>query len=405
MLGWRRGTAILEPIGTAAAAATISADRRMKVLMVIDSLRLGGAERVLATLSAYAPQAGFGFELLVLSPPDDLRSVMEPVLQDAGVPIRYLGLRRLADPRALPRLVRAIRQSGCDVVHGHLEDAATLAPPAARLAGRPAVCSFHHIAVPLARRAAAKERLAVAAANTSARVVFVSRASLDSFARVYGGPQANWCVVENGVDLDAFTDIPAGMPSDLALPPGVPVACIVGALRGRKRHADAVSAWPRVLERVPHARLLIVGDGPERYNLEDQARELGIEPHVVFAGTRTDVAQIVGASTILLLPSEHEALPTTLIEAAACATPAIACDVDGVPEVVIDGETGLLVPVHDPPSLAEATIRLLEDEALRTQMGERARQMARERFDARLWAERLQGVYACARDRREAVLA
>lgn len=373
--------------------------------MVIDSLRLGGAERVLATLSGYAPKAGFGFELLVLSPPDELRSVMEPVLQEAGVPIRYLGLRRLADPRALPRLVRAIRRSSCEVVHGHLEDAATLVPPAARIAGRPAVCSFHHIAVPLARRAAAKERLAVAAANTSARVVFVSRASLDSFARVYGGPQPNWCVVENGVDLDAFNDVAAGMPADLALPFGAPVAAIVGALRGRKRHADALSAWPRVLARAPDAHLLIVGDGPERSKLQERARELGIQGRVVFAGTRTDVAQIVAASTILLLPSEHEALPTTLIEAAACATPAIACDVDGVPEVVIDGETGLLVPVHDPSALAHAAVRLLEDGALRQDMGERARQMARERFDAHLWAERLRDLYAGARDGRQAVLA
>ncbi|MGN6373398.1 MAG: glycosyltransferase [Solirubrobacteraceae bacterium] len=377
----------------------------MRVLMVIDSLRLGGAERVLATLSGYAPEAGFGFELLVLSPPDELRSVMEPGLKAAGVPIRYLGVRRLADPRALPRLVRAIRQSSCEVVHGHLEDAATLVPPAARIAGRPAVCSFHHIAVPLARRAAAKERLAVAAANTSARVVFVSRASLDSFARVYGGPQPNWCVVENGVDLDAFNDVAAGMPADLALPSGAPVAAIVGALRGRKRHVDALSAWPHVLEQISDAHLLIVGDGPERSQLEDRARELGIGGRVVFAGTRTDVAQIVAASTILLLPSEHEALPTTLIEAAACATPAIACDVDGVPEVVIDGETGLLVPVHAPSELAHATVRLLQDGTLRRNMGERARQMARERFDAHLWAERLHGLYAGARDGRQAVFA
>lgn len=373
--------------------------------MAIDSLRLGGAERVLATLSAYAPGAGFGFEVLVLSPPDELRSVMEPVLGHAGVSVSYLSLRRLADPRALPRLVRAIRNSGCDVVHGHLEDAVTLVPPAARIAGRPSVCSFHHVAVPIGRRAAAKERLAVAAANTSARVVFVSRASIDSFARVYGGPQPNWCVVENGVDFDAFSDVPAGMPGDIAVPPGARVAAIVGALRGRKRHADVLSAWPRVLERASDAHLLIVGDGPERARLQDQARELGIGERVVFAGTRTDVAQIVSACTIVLLPSEHEALPTTLIEAAACATPAIACDVDGVPEVVTDGDTGLLVPVHDPAALAEATIRLLEDDALRREMGARARQMARERFDARRWAERLHEVYAGARNERDAVAA
>jgi colanic acid/amylovoran biosynthesis glycosyltransferase len=103
------------------------------------------------------------------------------------------------------------------------------------------------------------------------------------------------------------------------------------------------------------------------------------------------------------LPSEHEALPTTLIEAAACGIPVIASDVDGVPEVVIDGETGVLVPVHDVGALAEATVRLLGDEPLRRAMGARARRLAQERFDAHLWAQRLQEIYLCARDGREAL--
>ncbi len=370
-----------------------SAERRMKTLMIIDSLRLGGAERVLATLSSVAPRAGFDFEVLVLSPPDQKRSVMEPVLEAAGVPIRYLSLRRLADPRALPRLVRAIRRSGCDVAHAHLEDAATLVPRAARLAGCPAVCSFHHVAVPLAFKEAAKERLAVAAANTSAQVVFVSRASLDSFAEVYGGPQANWTVVENGVDLDAFANGPGDMPADLELPPSAPIAAIVGALRGRKGHAVAMSAWPNVLEHIPDAHLLIVGDGPEGSRLRELADELGISERVKLAGTRTDIARLIRASSVLLLPSEHEALPTTLIEAAACGRPVIASDVDGVPEVVSDGETGLLVPVHDPAALAAATVQLLGDSSLREVMGRSARELAERRFDSRRWAQRLYEVY------------
>jgi glycosyltransferase involved in cell wall biosynthesis len=381
------------------------AERPMKILMVIDSLRLGGAERVLATLSSVALPAGFEFEVLVLSPPDRTRSVMEPVLQDAGVSIRYLSLRRLADPRAVPRLVRAIRACACDVVHAHLEDAATLAPLAARMAGRPAVCSFHHVAVPLAYREAAKERLAVAAANTSARVVFVSRASLESFSEVYGGPQANWTIVENGVDLDAFASGPDDMPADLAVPPGAPVAAIVGALRGRKGHAVAMAAWPTILERIPDAHLLIVGDGPEWERLHELAGRLGISDRVRFAGTRTDVARLVRACALVLLPSEHEALPTTLIEAAACGRPAIASDVDGVPEVLSDGETGLLVPVHDAAALAGAAIELLGDVARRQAMGRNARALAERRFDSRRWAERLYEVYEVACRRRRAVSA
>jgi glycosyltransferase involved in cell wall biosynthesis len=370
----------------------------MKVLMVIDSLSLGGAERVLATLSRVAPDAGFHFDVQVLSLPGSHRSAMEPVLEAAGVPTDYLSIRRLADPRALPRLVRAIRDSDCDVVHAHLEYAATLVPVAARIAGRPCVCTFHHVAVSLSRKEALKERLAVLAANRSAGVVFVSRASLESFARTYGGPRKNWSVVENGVDLEAFTPGPAAMPSELAIPPGVPVVTVVGALRWRKGHHVTLAAWPTVRRSIPDARLLIVGDGPEAGRLREQTSALGLDDSVVFAGMRTDVARLMRASSLLALPSQHEALPTTLMEAAACGRPVIATDVDGIPEVVADGETGTLVPFGDEAAFASAAIALLADEQRLQAMGVSARRLAEERFDAGRWADRLFEVYARAAD-------
>jgi len=374
---------------------TSAAGRRspMKVMMVIDALHLGGAERVLATLSHVAPDAGFHFVVDVLSPPGSRRSMMQPVLEAAGVPIKYLSIRRLADPRALPRLVAAIRASQCDLVHAHLEYAATLVPLAARIAGRPAVCTFHHTAVPLGRKEAAKERLAVASANRSANVIFVSEASRASFARVYGGARTNWSVIENGVDLDLFTPEPAPMPDELDVPDGAPVVGIVGALRWRKGHHVALAAWPAVRSRIPNARLVIVGEGPEGATLRDQAQTLGIADSVIFAGMRTDVARLMRASTVLALPSQHEALPTTLMEAAACGRAVIATDVDGVPEVVADGSTGLLVPFGDADALAEATTELLENEARREQMQVNARRLAEERFDAGRWARRLSAAY------------
>jgi glycosyltransferase involved in cell wall biosynthesis len=366
----------------------------MKVLMVIDSLRLGGAERVLATLSAVGPGAGFRFEVLVLSPPDRQRSVMEPILEEAGVSTSYLALHRLADPRTLTRLVSAIHKSSCDLVHAHLEDAATWVPLAAHIAGRPAVCSFHHVVVPLGKRESVREWLAIKAANRGARVVFVSRASMDSFAEAYGGERANWSVVNNGIDLTAFSARPAVLPPDLGVPPDAPVATIVGALRGRKGHALALAAWSEVLDSFPDAHLLIVGDGPEKARLHKLARTQGIAERVIFAGTRSDIARLIRASSLVLLPSQHEALPTALIEAAACGRPVVATQVDGVPEVVLDGETGLLVPVDDIAAFSEAVLLLLGDDGLRRQMGVRARQLAEERFDARLWAERLHEIYA-----------
>lgn len=364
-----------------------------KVLMVIDSLRLGGAERVLATLGAAAPTSGFSFDVVVLSERGTVESVMEPVLTATGVHIRYLGAGRLSDPRAVPRLARAIRESRCDVVHAHLEDASTLVPVAARIVDTPAVCSFHHVVVPLAWRDALKERLAVMAANRSAGVIFVSRASAESFARAYGRARDNWRIIENGVDLRAFSAEPARLPGDLAVADGAPVVAIVGALRGRKGHAVAFEAWPTVQDSCPGARLLIVGDGPERSRLHTLARDLGISDSVLLAGTRTDVARLMRASALVVLPSRHEALPTTLMEAAACGRPVVATDVDGVPEVVRHGETGLLVPADDAPALARSITDLLVDRQRRMEMGHRARLLAERRFSSQRWAERLSELY------------
>jgi glycosyltransferase involved in cell wall biosynthesis len=366
----------------------------MNVLMVIDALHLGGAERVLATLSRVAPAAGFRFSVQVLSPPGARQSMMEPVLTEADVAVEYLHIPRLADPRAVPRIMRRIRETRCDVVHAHLEYAATLVPVAARLERRPALCTFHHVAVPVARREALKERLAVLAANRSAGVVFVSDASLRSFARVYGGPRKNWKVIANGVDLEHFAPGPAELPPELGLPDGVPLVTIVGALRWRKGHSFALEAWPSVRRRVPAARLLIVGDGPEAGALRERARALSVEASVVFAGMRTDVARILRASSLVVLPSQHEALPTTLIEAAACGRAVVATDVDGIPEVVADGDTGLLVPFADVDALGGAIVALLEDGARRREMELRARRLAEERFDAGQWARHLAAAYS-----------
>jgi glycosyltransferase involved in cell wall biosynthesis len=182
----------------------------------------------------------------------------------------------------------------------------------------------------------------------------------------------------------------------------VPVVTAVGALRPGKGQTVALAAWPAVRSRVPGAHLLLVGEGREEPALREQARALGIDESVTFAGLRTDVAQLLRASSLVVQPTEHEALPTTLIEAAACGIAVVASDVDGVPEVVADGETGLLVPFGDHEAFAAAVIELLEDEPRRATMAARARQLAEERFDARRWAARLADVYARARknDRR-----
>lgn len=366
----------------------------VRVLAVIDTLRRAGAEGLLVGLARRAGAAGIDLSVATLAEPGGLDTVVDD-LHDAGVDVHRLGARRLLDPQAATRLSRLIRRLDVDLVHAHLRYAVTMAPVAARSAHRPVVCSFHHVPGQLSPRERVKERLAVRAANVSDLVLAVSHAQLDAFERRYTLRRGRWRVLHNGVDLTPFVDAAGGeLPDDLrGRARGRPVAAMVARLRDGKGHDVALEAWPRVLEHVPDAHLLVVGDGPLQQRFEESADRLGLGDHVTFTGSRRDVPAIVGGAELVVLPSRTEALPTTLIEAAAAATPVVATEVGGVPEVVEHDRTGRLVPVDDVDAFADEVVGLLTDDAARRRLGEQAQQRALERFDLGRWADRLADLY------------
>lgn len=363
----------------------------LRVLAVIDRLRPGGAENLLLALARAAPDAGFEVQVATLDRPEMVAA--SPELDFTGLTPQFLSISRLADPLATMKLTRAITQSGCDVVHAHLEYAATLAPLAARWAGRPCVCTFHHVPLPRSGRHALKEHLAVAVANRAAAVTFVSRASMEGFAARYRARPATWSVIPNGVDLSRFSPEPARFPADLGIRAGSPIATMVARMSGTKGHDVAIGAWCTVVRQLPDAQLLLVGSGADEPRLRARCAELGLESDVVFAGFRRDIPELLRASSLVVLPSESEALPTVLIEAAACGRASIATRVGGVPEVVLHGQTGLLIDAGDELAFGRAVLDLLGDDDRREAMGRRARHFVEEQFDLRVWCRRLRRLY------------
>jgi glycosyltransferase involved in cell wall biosynthesis len=373
----------------------------LKVLTVIDSLGFGGAERLLCTLATAAPGAGLELQVASLHPSAPRLVTTVPRLQAVGVEPTFLGIDRLVSRGSLAQVTRAIRDSGCDIVHAHLGYSSTLVPLAARRAGRPSVCTLHTLPTTGGSRDRVKERLCVESASRSSAFLFVSEAARAAYAARYH-PRPSWRVVHNGIDLSTWHPGEGRLPAALGVPAGVPVVSIVAALRAPKGHALAVDAWPSVLARLPEARLVIVGDGQEDASLRARVAAAGLADRVLFAGrvdAERDTAAIVRASDLVLLPSYTEALPTTLIEAAACGTAVVAADVGGVSEVVDDGVTGLLVPPGQVAPVAEAVSTLLEDPERRAAMGRAAQQVARERFGMQAWAGRLHEVYLDALQR------
>ncbi|MFT4166301.1 MAG: glycosyltransferase family 4 protein [Microlunatus sp.] len=375
----------------------------MRVLTVLDAYRLGGAETLIAQLGRVSGVAGLDLDVISLHGPSPELSKLEPLLLEAGLEPRYLHLNRTVDPTGFRRLVSYLKQSRPDVVHAHLEMSMTLAIPAARLAGIPAVGTFHHVHRPLSGRASARERLAVEVASRSQAAIFVSHASLVSFADRYrpGRPiPASWQVVHNGIDLSQFSPAPSGqlepLPADLGLA-GHQVVTVLAALRDFKGIIHAVRAWPSVIARHPQARLLIVGSGAEEQALRAEVEQLGLGDSIVFAGMRSDIPTLLRGSTMTVLPSIYgENLPTVLMEAGGCMRPVVASRVGGIPDIVVHGETGLLVEPGDSAGIAASINRLLDDPTLAQQLGRNARRRMEELFDARVWATNLRHVYESA---------
>ena len=161
---------------------------------------------------------------------------------------------------------------------------------------------------------------------------------------------------------------------------GEKLVCHVSNFRPVKRIMDVVQVFERIVEKVP-SRLLMIGDGPDRSRAEAYAREHHLRDRVSFLGNVPNLEEILGGCDLFLLPSESESFGMAALEAMTSEVPVIATAAGGLPEVVMDGETGFLLPVGDVEGMAERGIEILSNDALRKQMGERGRELAVEKFD------------------------
>jgi glycosyltransferase involved in cell wall biosynthesis len=154
----------------------------------------------------------------------------------------------------------------------------------------------------------------------------------------------------------------------------------VAALVPHKGQHDLIEAAALVVREVPDSRFVIVGDGELRQSLEEQIRHKHLERHVFLAGFRSDALELTKGFDLFVMSSVSEGMCTALVDAMAASKAAVATTVGGIPEVMVDGTTGFLVPPHDPQAMAGKLVALLKDPALRTRMGEAALARAREHF-------------------------
>lgn len=372
-----------------------------RLLWLIDSLTVGGAERLAATFARRHDAARFDLRVVCLKVIDGNPLARE--LEEAGVRVETLGARNLRDARAFRRLVRLIRDEGIDLIHAHLTYAEVWGRLAGWLTRRPAVSTVHVLRYtnpndPAAGRDRAVEALAgFVRRRFGGAVVAVSEALRRKL--IEGGlPRERVVTVRNGIELDGFR--PAeGFPraarrAEFGIPADAPVAVTLAVLREGKGHDLLVEAARRVLARMPEAHFLVVGGGPLENELRRRVEEEGLGGNVHLTGMRADAAEMLALADVFVLPSsQFDALPTAVMEASASGLPVVAVASGGAAELVVDGETGLIVPAADPEALAGAMFRLLSDPARARALGGRGRARAESEFGADVWVGRLQSLY------------
>jgi glycosyltransferase involved in cell wall biosynthesis len=303
------------------------------------------------------------------------------------------------DPSSL-----VLRPSSFDLIHAHwvLPNGAPAAL-VARLRGLPLVVSLHGSDVYLAERAAPLS-LAAAATFRAAGAVTACSGDLRDRALRLGARAADIAVVPYGVDARAFGPDPqagAQVRAELGLSPGTPLIVSVSRLVYKKGLTYLLDAFPRVLAEHPGAALVIAGYGDLRAELERRAAELGVAASVYFPGQleRERAARYVAAADVYVVPSIRDqrgnidGLPNALLEGMGAARPIVASRAAGIPDVIADGEHGLLVPERDSEALASAIGRLLGDRALAERLGAAARRRVLDELTWDIAAERFEQTY------------
>jgi glycosyltransferase involved in cell wall biosynthesis len=368
------------------------------VLYLIDSLGAGGAERLMVE---YLPRlAARGVEPTVVTIQSRDGNPAAAEIEAAGIPVTNLGIIRLRERGALRRVTAAIESAAPELVHTQLEFSNILGTIAARRLGIPTVTTIHTIDRPRrwSRDAARYRLMAWVLKARRARVVSVSRSARAHFMGRSRARRDRVVTLHNGIDLSRFSGGTARQETrrELGVGAGDLVAMTVAVLRPPKGIADMIAALPELAAVHPSLRYVVVGDGPDHGRLVDAAASHGVSERVVFTGARSDIARLLAAADVFVLPSHTEALPTVLIEAMAAGLPVVATEVGGIPEMVERGTSALLVPAHSPALLADAVGRVLSAPIQAAAMGRAGRRVAAERFDIDRQAARLVEEYRIA---------
>lgn len=346
----------------------------------------GMGEHMLDLVAEYAPELDVSLMCWPTGPGQRL------LARAAALGATTLALPHPRDPAFSGVILDFLRRHRPDVFHVHVGtgrenfDGAR----AARAAGIPAIVQTLHL--PWMLSSPGKRPPFFRSLREVDRLIAVSRAQGRTYERI-GVPAGRISTVPNGVGARGPGPGRLAARQALGLDPDQPVVMTVGRLATMKGHRHLIDSTPDLLAAFPDLVVLIAGEGHLRAQLAEQAATLGVESCVRLLGHRSDAKQLLDAADVFVLPSLHEGMPLVALEAMEVSLPVVATRVIGSEEIVVDGETGLLVPAQDAPALGRALAALLADPVLRAQLGQAGHRRFLERFTRRRMAACTRAVY------------
>jgi glycosyltransferase involved in cell wall biosynthesis len=324
---------------------------------------------------------------------------LEEEIRCFGIPVTVFSEREWGSGKIFLKLMAEFRKRKVQLVHAHKYKDTILAAPAAKLCGIPYVVrTVHGLREPFKGMQAFKmnvyETIERAVHRHCVDAIIGVSSQIESTYRMEGAVSRVTCI-RNGIDLEKKPIQTDRWLTRKEL--GIDVAtCLIGTV-GRLTPVKGLSYLLQsvsiLLRQRANVRLLIVGDGVIRKDLETQARDLGISENVVFLGHREDTDELLQALDIFVLPSLSEGIPMALLEAMAASRAVVASRVGGIPEIVEDGVEGFLVEPMDVTQLAENCGRLIESPEIAMKMGEQARKRVMQEFSAAAMADRVAALY------------
>jgi glycosyltransferase involved in cell wall biosynthesis len=368
---------------------TPPAGPRLDILQVITTIDVGGAEAHVLSLCRGLVAEGHRVHVVYLKG----RGTLHAEFSQLGIHPEKIPLERYTQlPACVYRLYRHLERHRYSVVHTHLLKANFTGAIASHLAGNPRIVASKHNDEPQLLHPVVA-RLHRFSSRLDRTVICASRHILEHVVRRGGVERGKCQTVHYGIDDPSEAAGGSSMRAELRLEDSTAVIACVARLVPRKGHLHLFDALGQVLEQRTDVRLLVVGDGPARDDLERGCRQRGLTQHVLFLGQRLDVPRILRCIDVFVLPSEAEGFGRVILEAMAAGQPVVASRVGGIPEIVVHGETGFLVSPRQPGELAERILALLDDRERAAELGRAGRLRVREHFSMQSMMDQTLAIY------------